>query len=88
MTVFDEYTSRVKELVRSLEGTLSPEGIREAEDLVDHGEAPLGMVALAWAIVNEGIFVPADTIARLREYSAGFELPDFPPNLDHFTARD
>lgn len=78
----DEYISRVRVTVRLAASHLPDDGLEDVWSLVEHDEAPEGMVQLAWAIVNAKVMVPASVVDDIYEHSAGLVDPDhLPANL-------
>lgn len=83
MTEMDEYVGRVQVIIWDATDYLSRQAVEYAQRLADHGEAPEGMLALAWAIVNEDAHVPRSLIERIRSHAADL-VPEeaWPPGLD------
>lgn len=83
MTEMDEYVGRVRAIIWDASNYLSRQAVEHAQHLADHSEAPEGMLALAWAIVNEGADVPGSLIERIRSHAADL-VPEeaWPPGLD------
>ena len=78
-----QYLLNVRSLINPYLKSLEPETMRQIISLVDHGEPAEGVNYLAWAIVNENKMVPADTVEKIREYTAGLIAPEhMPENLD------
>lgn len=85
----EAYRARVYATLDVASKFVSPEGIAEAKHFVDHNEAPLGMLTLAWIIVNEERHVPRTLIRDIRAHASDMEPgEDFPPNLDEFAIAD
>ena len=74
-----QYLHEVKLLLDEVSADISADLLAEPRRLVEHGEAPLGMIQLAWVISDERIPVPASVIARVRAYAAPDE--EFPEDL-------
>lgn len=58
------YLEKVRELLHDASGFIAQDLLVESRRLVDHGEAPLGVVQLAWIIHDERILVPESIIQR------------------------
>lgn len=88
MTIFDDYMARCRALVANLQGVLPSNELQLANHFIDHGEAPEGMRALAWAIVEGKIVVEPEIVDKIREYAADFiDESDMPQDLDSFIRR-
>jgi hypothetical protein len=81
----DAYVGRVRGLLISIADRLSPRECGEVEHLIEHGEPAEGMRALAWIIVEGRKKVPAETVAELRDLTAGLiEDEHMPTDLDDY----
>jgi len=86
---YEAQIGRVQETLDIASRYVSAKGVAEAQELVDHGEAPLGMSTLAWIIVTEQRRVPRALIRDIRAHAQGAEPDDvWPPNLDDFAVDD
>jgi hypothetical protein len=84
----EAYLWRVRAVVMSTADRLTPRERDEIEHLIEHGEPAEGMRALAWILVEGDKKVPPETIAALRELTAGMiEEEDMPPELDQCIER-
>lgn len=83
MSELEAYVGRVRGLLIELSDRLTTEQCDEVEHLISHGEPAEGMRTLAWILVETGRKVPADVVARLREFASDL-VPeeDMPPGLD------
>lgn len=85
MTIFDDYIARCRSLIVALQGILPLADLQLATHLIDHGEAPEGIRALAWAIVDGNVLVAAEVVAQIREYADDIiDKSDMPENLESF----
>jgi len=83
----ERYLGRCTGLVVRLQGMLPATDLDHAQHLIDHGEAPEGMLALAWSIVRHEARVPAEVLNDIRELAADLVPEDaFPPSLDDFAS--
>ena len=81
----EDWSGRVMGVVIALDGHLSVAAVNQARDLIDHGEAPEGLISLAWCIVAERARVPRWTVDAIHELGDGVNDPaDLPENLREF----
>lgn len=76
----DDYKHRCMALVVRLDRLLPSSALTEAQHMIDHGEASLGVETLAWAAVAQGRPLPRDTVADIR--ALVLDENELPSDLD------
>lgn len=78
-----KYLERARALVDSLADRLPSEDIDEANHLIDHNEAPDGLLSISWSIVNNEVKVSRTAIQEIRDLTWQSASAEFlPPDLD------
>lgn len=90
MNRFADYPRKVDAVLARGSEYISEAWIREARDLANNGEEPLGLGLVGWEIVQEQAGVPASLVAEILTLSAGHLTPgvDIPENLEEFAGPD
>ena len=87
MAAMEAYLGRVQGVLVAANATIPPAEMRQAQQLVDHGEPAEGLLELAWVITRGDHRVPGSVVDGIKELTAGLvpagELPD---NLDKHIA--
>lgn len=80
MSIFEDYVKRVRDLLASVNAILTDEEIARVEHLIDHGECPEALRALAWIIVEGGKKVRRETVDAIRILCGGLIADEHMPD--------
>ncbi|AJM77783.1 MafI family immunity protein [Rathayibacter toxicus] len=70
----DPYDAELLQFISNLDGRIHPHVIKEAKELVEHGEYQVCLEAIISGLENAGRPVPADILNRIIKYSIGMDL--------------
>lgn len=83
----ERWLGEVRGVLIALTDFVPPEALSIPSRLIEHGEAPDGLVQMAWVIANHGVRVPSRIIEAIYELGGQINDPAYlPTNLRDFAA--
>ena len=81
----ERWLGEVRGVLVALKDFVPSEALSIPSRLIEHGEAPDGLVELAWVITNHGVRVPSWIVEAIYELGAQINDPEhLQPNLRDF----
>ncbi|QWL28498.1 MafI family immunity protein [Rathayibacter toxicus] len=72
----DPYDAELLQLISNLEGRIHPHVIKEAKELVEHGEYEVCLEAIISNLESRGRPVPAEILNKIIEESVGWGIKE------------